>query len=128
VTMFIHRGVLIVAAGRRADANNAFEAIGWGPGNFSVELSAAPGGGPVTNYALSGVFTEADKGMLIDAIDNGNLPNADWNAAGTTATKAKNAFGQMDYAFSSHDVDPLAQFNDTLQGKALTLIQDEEAA
>lgn len=121
---YIHRGVMIVAAGRVTAANLAFEAIGWGPGNFSVKLSAAPGGGPVTNYALSGVFTEADKLMLIDAIDNGILPDVDWVLAGTTETAVRNAFGQMTYAFTDTGGDALAQFLTELQGKTLTRVPD----
>ena len=121
---YIHRGILIVPAGRVTAANTAFEAIGWGPGNFSVKLTAAPGGGPVTNWALSGVFTEADKVMLIDAIDEGILPAADWVEAGTTETAARNAFGQMTYAFTDTGGDALTQFVEELQGKTLSRVPD----
>jgi hypothetical protein len=121
----IHRGILIVPNGRVTAANTAFEAIGWGPGNFSVKLTAAPGGGPVTNWALSGVFTEADKLMLIDAIDNGTLPVIDWVEAGTTETAARNTFGQMTYAFTDTGGDALAQFITELEGKTLSRVPDE---
>ena len=121
---YIHRGILIVPAGRVTAANTAFEAIGWGPGNFSVKLTAAPSGGPVTNWALSGVFTEADKLMLIDAIDEGFLPVIDWVEAGTTATAARNAFGQMTYAFTDTGGDALTQFVEELQGKTLSRVPD----
>jgi hypothetical protein len=121
----IHRGILIVPNGRVTAANTAFEAIGWGPGNFSVKLTAAPGGGPVTNWALSSVFTEADKLMLIDAIDKGILPVIDWVEAGTTETAARNAFGQMTYAFTDTVGDALAQFITELEGKTLSRVPDE---
>ena len=121
---YIHRGILIVPAGRVTAANTAFEAIGWGPGNFSVRLTAAPGGGPVTNWALSSVFTEDDRLMLIDAIDNGILPVIDWVLAGTTETAARNAFGQMTYAFTDTGGDALTQFVAELQGKTLTRVPD----
>jgi hypothetical protein len=123
---YIHRGILIVPNGRVAAANTAFEAIGWGPGNFSVKLTAAPGGGPVTNWALSGVFTEADKLMLIDAIDNDILPVVDWVEAGTTEIAVGNAFKQMTYAFTDTGGDALAQFVSELQGKTLTRVPDPE--
>lgn len=110
--------------GRVAAANTAFEAIGWGPGNFSVKLTAAPGGGPVTNWALSGVFTENDRLMLIDAIDEGILPAVDWVEAGTTAVAARNAFGQMTYAFTDTGGDALTQFVEELQGKTLSRVPD----
>lgn len=125
MTQHIHRGILIVAAGRVGAANAAFAAMGWGPGNFSIRLSAAPSGGPVTNYALSTVMTEETRAMLVSAIDSGILPSADWAAAGITATDAKNAFGNMTYAFTDNGADPLDQFNAVLRGRTLTRVQDQ---
>ena len=76
-----YSAVLVVPAALLAEGNAIGEALGWGPGNFSVPLSTN-GLEPATHYGLHAqaqqnfvdMFTGAAQGVVPDGLDPAALP------------------------------------------------------
>jgi hypothetical protein len=66
---FLSRVVVIIPAGKRRAVNDALEALGWGPDNFSVPLHPvnASSNAPATHYACEIGLTSKMK-MDLDRI------------------------------------------------------------
>ena len=68
----IYSTVLIIPAALHAEANALGEAIGWGPNNYSVPLSAT-GAEPATHYGLH-TWAEDSFLTLIEGVSQGAMP------------------------------------------------------
>ena len=67
-----HSTVLIIPAELHAEANALGEAMGWGPNNYSVPLSAT-GAEPATHYGLH-TWVEDSFLTLIEGVEQGAMP------------------------------------------------------
>jgi hypothetical protein len=81
--MMKYTAVLLVPVAARDNANAMGEALGWGPGNFSVPLSA-DGYEPATHHGLHTFATQVFVDMLNGA-GQGTLPEGvPWASYGLT--------------------------------------------
>lgn len=89
----------VVPVEHRDNANKIFEAIGQGPGTFSVALNPAsgPASATPTHYTFHTIETEA-MAIVFSAVGAGTLPTiaGDWTDYGTTEQDVQDAADTMD--------------------------------
>ena len=117
--MDVYSSVLVVSAAYLTKANALAEAMGWGKGNYTVELSA-DGKAPATHYGLHAwttpefvaMLTQAGKGDMPAGLKAAGFPTRDFNSIMANLT--------LSVRFGSNG--PAAHFNDTVTSLGLTVI------
>jgi len=114
-----HSAVLIVAAASRYICNQLAEALGYGPNNYSVPLSA-DGNGPATYFGCRAQVNEVFVEMVSSA-SQGSLPEID----GMTPQEVAGAFMAM-----SIDIQPAGDaynhFVSYTQSLGLTFVSQQD--
>jgi hypothetical protein len=114
-----YSAVLIVSDADRNIGNQLAEALGYGPNNYSVPLSA-DGSEPATHWGCRAQVNEVFVEMVQDA-SQGTLPELE----GMTPQEIAQAFGAMQIDIQQ-SVDPYSHFVTFAESLGLTFVSENE--